>query len=178
MPLYGPTPDATTSSKGSVQLAGHLAGTAAAPTIAWTYNPFSFRAYDSGGTTLTDNAFVQINLATEDYDYNSNFTASAYTAPVAGVYNFSGCVTHATVSVTPVLAISAIFVDAVQKMNGTAAIASAATNTSAFAVAGDLLLAAGAVVTLRHFQNSNGNEASATNTYDTWFSGHLVHRTA
>lgn len=33
MPLYGTTPDATTSTKGKIQLAGVLAGTASSPTI-------------------------------------------------------------------------------------------------------------------------------------------------
>lgn len=141
------------------------------------FNPYCFRAYGSGSTTLTDNAFASIALATEEYDYNSNFTASAYTAPFAGVYHFDGCVTHASVSVSPILAISCIFVDGAQRINGTGAAAPTATNTGAYSVSGDVLLSAGQVVTLRHYQNSAGDEASATNSYDTFLSGHLVHRT-
>jgi len=41
------------------------------PSVVTPNNPYCFRAYDSGGTTLTDGNEVQINFATEEYDLNN-----------------------------------------------------------------------------------------------------------
>ena len=50
----------------------------------------SFRAFASGGTTLTDNTAVKIAFAGETYDTNADYTTatSRFTAPVDGRYLF------------------------------------------------------------------------------------------
>jgi hypothetical protein len=149
---------------------GALGNGAATPGI-WT-NPYCFRASDSGGTTLTDNTIVQINLATEAYDYNGNFAASAYTAPVAGVYHFSGLFTISGATANGVSQLAFIYVDGVVHTIGPRTLAQ---TDGGSMVTADILLAAGQVVTFRGFQNSDGNEATDTDPGRTWFAGHLVH---
>lgn len=133
---------------------------------------YCFRAYDSAGTTLTDNAIVSIALATEVYDYNSNFAASAYTAPVAGVYHFDGVVTVSGALANAIDGQAFIYVDGALAAKG---VRNAFTNDGTADVSADLLLAAGGVVTLRARQNSDGNETTATGATETYLSGHLVH---
>lgn len=152
-------------------------GTGIADGAATKSNIYCFRAYDSGGTTLTDGAIVQINLATESYDYGSNFASSAYTVPINGVYHFDGLVTITGAIVTPVNMTAYVYVNGAgtngfQAMNILHSVAN-----SAVSISGDILLAAGAVVTLRCYQDSAGNEATTTTSAATFFSGHLVHAT-
>lgn len=137
-------------------------------------NPYCFRAWDSGGTTLTDATPVQINLATEDYDYNNNFATSAYTAPMAGVYHFAGAFNINGAVASGVISYAMVYVDGAVAILGASSVP--ASNTGA-SVSGDLLLAAGAVVTFRGAQDSGGNEATTATSIRTWFSGHLVHAT-
>lgn len=138
-------------------------------------NPYCFRAYASGTTTLTDNTPTKILFATEDYDYNNNFASSTYTAPVAGVYHFACAFELGTVS-TGVLGFARIMVGGVTvAFDGTSVIP---ITSGRYSAAGDILLAAGDTVEAWGFQNSAGNEDTITGTASTWFSGHLVHRTA
>lgn len=137
-------------------------------------NPYCFRAFDSGGTTLTDGATVQINLGTEEYDYNGNFAASSYTAPFDGVYHFDGGVVSTTIA-TPINSVIYIYKNGVQAIHGFNIVP---VNGSIIAmnISGDLHLEAGDVITLRFFQNTAGGESTITGSSNTWFSGHLVHR--
>lgn len=139
----------------------------------WT-NPYCFRAYASGATTLTDATFVVIALATENYDYSNNFASNTYTAPVAGVYHFNGSVTHTTASSGPTEATTAIFVNGTRAGTGSDFPASTSVALT-WNIAVDLLLAQGDTVDMRHYQDSGGNEATNTGTALTWFAGHLVH---
>lgn len=140
-----------------------------------TTNPYCFKAYASGSTTLTDNSFVQIALATEVYDYNNNFASNVYTAPVTGVYHFDGNVRHASGSANSVTATTALYKNtSTQILQGFTGVADG-TSSNSFSVSGDLLLTAGDTIEMQHYQNSNGNEASATGIEKTYFSGHLVH---
>ena len=137
-------------------------------------NPYCFRAYASGGTTLTDNAVVQISLATEVYDYNGNFATSAYTAPVGGVYHFDGNVAIAGAVTTPVDMIIFLYVDGAEHTRGSRV---AVGSLMGLNISADMLLTAGQVVTLRFYQQSAGDELSDTGSNLTWFSGHLVRMT-
>ena len=150
-----------------------LADSAVTP-AKWT-NPYCFRAYASGSTTLTDGSYVKVLFATENYDYNNNFTGSTYTAPVAGVYNFSSTVSQATVSATPAIIFLTLYV------NGSAAARGVAFTPSTVGIpcvtyAGDVLLAANDTVEIYCYQDSAGNEATITGSELTFFSGHLVHK--
>lgn len=134
-------------------------------------NPYCFRAYDSGGTTLTDAAAVKINLATESYDYNNNFASSTYTVPVSGVYHFSAALISSPIA-THVGASLRITKNSTTVFYG----AASSDSTGYLATAsGDVLCTAGDTIELYFFQNSAGNETSVTGSDSTWMSGHLVH---
>lgn len=137
-------------------------------------NPYSFRAYASGATTLADGASTDIAFATEEYDYNSNFASSTYTAPVAGVYHFDACFTYATAVSTGVIANCRIMKNGSLAFTGVSAVP---VTNGAFAVSGDILLAANDTVKAAGYHDSAGAEDVTTGTTNTWFSGHLVHAT-
>lgn len=146
-------------------------------TLLGTYgvaNPYCFRAYDSGGTTLTDGIDVKINLATENYDYNNNFATSTYTAPINGVYHFDGCVVSSALT-AGVRAFASI------RKNGSTAIygvqMTPVNSGLICTVSGDLLLAATNTIDLYCLQDTAGNETTTTGDTTTWMSGHLVHAT-
>lgn len=139
----------------------------------WT-NPYCFRAYATAATTLTDNTFVKVSLGGVSYDYGNNFSGSAYTAPIPGVYHFDSTVQYATAVSTPVEALNLIYVNGVRAFVGSDYLALTAAAPT-YQASGDILLAANDVVELYHYQNSAGNEATTTGADATWMSGHLVH---
>lgn len=138
----------------------------------WT-NPYCFRAYDSAGTSLVDGAATAVAFATEVYDHNNNFASSAYTAPVDGVYHFDFVWTMGTIA-TGVDMYAAIAINAAQYARGPR---NAAISNGACGISADIPLTAGQVVTFQGFQDSAGNETTATGNNQTWCSGHLVHAT-
>lgn len=160
----------------NANLTGDVTSSGNATTIAWTRNPYCFRAYASGATTLVDAASTKVLFATEDYDYNNNFASSTYTAPVAGVYHFDAGITM-TPSATPVEAAAALYVNGSQIIGGQSSLPATVVNTT-YNLATDILLAAGNTVEIYFYQNTAGNETSVTGDSKTWMSGHLVHRTA
>lgn len=144
-------------------------------TLLGTYgvrNPYCFRAYASGATTLADGASTDIAFATEDYDYNNNFASSTYTAPVAGVYHFDACFTYATAISTGVIANCRIIKGGALALTGTSSVP---VTNGAYSVSGDLLLAQGDTIKAAGYHDSAGAEDVATGSTQTWFSGHLVH---
>lgn len=161
----------------NANLTGDVTSSGNATTIAWNRNPYCFRAYASGATTLTDATAVKIALATESYDYNNNFADSTYTAPVAGVYHFDSMLSHASVSATPVGAYSMIYKNGAVEVYSEIKPGGTAKANMSF-ISCDILLAANDTIELYHFQDSAGNEATLNNAGYTWLSGHLVHRTA
>ena len=48
--------------------------------------------YTSGTTSISNSTWTKVNLATEDFDTNSNFASSRFTPTVAGYYQISGAV--------------------------------------------------------------------------------------
>lgn len=142
-------------------------------TLLGTYgvrNPYCFAAYGSGSTSLLDGQWTKIALATEEYDYNSNFASSTYTAPVAGVYHFDGNWQVAAISTGTLFAAAVYKNGAIVKQSNTSPL-----SNGAAAISCNILLAANDTVGFYGFQESAGNEATATAANETWFSGHLVH---
>lgn len=137
------------------------------------FNPYCFRAYNSVATTLTDATIVQISFGTEEYDYNNNFASNAYTAPFAGVYHFDFCFTSSP-SATNVREMALIYKNGVEVIRGSSVVHSV--TDGAIAISGDLLLAAGDVITFYGFQDSAGGETTLTGSNKTYCSGHLVHK--
>lgn len=74
------TTNASNISSGTLAVARGGTGVVALP---------SFGAYDSGGTTCAANGFTKINLATVEFDSNSNFATSRFTPTIAGKYHIS-----------------------------------------------------------------------------------------
>lgn len=132
----------------------------------------AFRAYDSGGTTLNDNTITQINLATEVYDYGSDFASSAFTAPLSGAYHFNGAVSVSGAVATGVAFVIYIYVDGAEYVRGNRF--PVPSSNDGIVIAADIPLTAGQVVTLRALQDSAGGEATATGNNLTWFAGHFI----
>lgn len=90
--INSPTPDATTTTKGKLQLAGDLGGTATSPTVLQVSRvPYKFAAYQSVAQSIPNTyALTLVQLQTKEYDTGTNFSTSTYlfTAPVAGFYRF------------------------------------------------------------------------------------------
>lgn len=147
----------------------NLANDAATP-AKWT-NPYCFRAYASGATTLVNGDATKILFATEDADYNNNFASSSYTVPVTGMYHFDG--RFALGSVAGLTGAMAILQKAGVELARGAFYAMSNAN-GGYSVSCDVPLTAGNVISLYGYQVSDGNEATATGTSVTWFSGHLV----
>lgn len=51
-------------------------------------NPYKFSAYCSSGKTITNTSLI-VDLQTELFDTNNNFSSSRYTAPVSGFYQIN-----------------------------------------------------------------------------------------
>lgn len=139
----------------------------------WT-NPYCFRAYATGSTTLTDNTAVKVALAGESYDYNNNFASSTYTAPVAGVYHFDANLQIGSAVSTGVNCQASIQVNGATALTGPVFVP---TNFAASNVSGDILLAANDTVEFYFKQDSAGAEDVNASASATYFSGHLVHAT-
>lgn len=116
---------------------------------------------------------MKIALATENYDYNSNFAASTYTAPLAGVYHFDGRFQISGAIASPVLTVAYVYVNGAAVAEGTAVVPTA--NNTAVNVSTDVLLAVNDTVDFYGYQDSGGNEVTVTGSASTYFSGHLLH---
>ena len=137
----------------------------------WT-NPYCFRAYASSSTSLVDTTDTKILFQTENYDYNSNFASSTYTAPVAGVYHFDASFLLG-VTVSPVLGYCKLYVNGSEVARGSGN--SPITGTS-FSVSTDVLLSANNTVNVYGYQDTAGDEGTVIGSFATYFSGHLVHQ--
>lgn len=135
-------------------------------------NKYCFRAYAGGATTLTDGQFVKIAVSTESYDYGDNFSGSAYTVPVDGVYHFDAAFRINGAVATGVNALAMIYKNGSAALNGGVYVP---VSDGAFAVSGDLYLETGDIIEFYGKQDSAGNEATLTGASLTYFSGHLVH---
>lgn len=141
--------------------------------VKWS-NPYCFSAYASSGTSISDNSPTKVDFATENYDLNNNFASSTYTAPVDGIYNFTGRVEYATSISGGVASYVAIYVNGSLKIKGVQFGVSATETSSACIASGDVQLSATDTVEIYAFQNSDGAETTVAAANSTWFCGHLV----
>lgn len=110
MGIYGTTPDATTTTKGKIQLAGNLSGTASSPTVVnvpvssggtGLTSKYWARAYRSTNQNISDitGTKVQFNAVTQDasnfYDESTNYR---FTPLKSGLYRVNLNVIFATSS--------------------------------------------------------------------------------
>lgn len=137
-------------------------------------NPYCFSAYQSSAQSITSGAFTKINLQTEDYDYNTNFDASTnynYTAPVAGVYRFSGRTQSSSGSASQILTM--LYKNGTEVKRGNQITGVAGFHGSV--VTSEVLLAAGDTVDFRcYITGVTANLASGAS--ETYFNGSLIHQ--
>jgi len=135
-------------------------------------NVHSFAATPSVATTLVDATPTKIIFDTEEYDYNSNFAGSTYTAPFPMVLHVDAGYTLAAVA-TGVLSYAMIYVNGVVRRRGNGIVT---TSSETMVVSADILLAAGDTIDIYGYQDSAGNEDTVASSGRSYFSGHLVHK--
>jgi len=133
-------------------------------------NAYAFSAYRSAAVNIT-NSWAKITLDVETFDYGSCFAGGKFTAPVNGLYFFSGCVNTAA-SDKPVQA--ALAKNGTRVKHGTkGADGDGATSTRASHVSGLLALAAGDYVELWATVDATSTVAD-TGATKIWMDGHIV----
>lgn len=135
----------------------------------------SFSAYDSAGTSLTASAFTKVLFATEEFDSNTNFASSTFTATVAGKYLISAAVQLSGVNVVATnLYIIQIYKNGSLFKSGTSA-AAIAGNAYTSSVTSVVSLSATDTIEI-YFYNGNAATAVTANTgaNATYVSGVLV----
>lgn len=136
-------------------------------------NEVAFRA-NVNATQNTGNAtFADMSFATEQYDIGADFASSQFTAPVNGVYHFSGSCGTNTNSTR--LIISLFDSTNSELIRGSESTSSSNVASTGASFSGDISLTAGTIVKCRTFGNTT--LTLTTDTARNWFSGHLVTRT-
>lgn len=132
-----------------------------------------FLAYNSANDTgVTNNTTIDFN--TEEYDTGSDFASDTFTAPVAGKYEFTGCVSITDTSGGTANPIIALYV------NGTtyyycAGYSSVTTGaTIRIPIAATLNLAANDTVVVKYLGTSQCTILGDASIRLTWFSGRLL----
>lgn len=155
-------------------IAGTKLATAGVTPGIWT-NPYCFSAYGSGTTGLTDATAVKIAFATEEYDYNSNFASSTYTAPLAGVYHFDALITNAGAFASPQTFFCMLYKNGAEFKRGHR-FTPGTVGTDSTALSCDVLSAASDTWEIYAYQDSAAGETTEIGQAVTYFSGHLVHK--
>ena len=127
----------------------------------------AFRAYASSATSVTNNTFTKVTLATEDFDTNNNFTSSRFTPTVAGYYQVNGCVSFSAKETIQAL---------IYKNGSLWAAGSVANGQGTRSHVSDLVYLDGAsdYIELYAYQNSPAAASTTTGSSATYFSGCLV----
>ena len=138
-------------------------------------NPYKFSAYGSVLTSLASGAWSSITFGTEEYDTNNNFATSAYTAPVAGFYDFSAYVSIITGGVE--FYIIGLYKNSALFKTGNRIVGGAA-ETSGLVLHPPLLqLAAGDFMQVFAYNGSGGSKNTVPGQALTYWGGRLVCRT-
>lgn len=128
----------------------------------------AFRAYASTATTVSTGVFTKVNLASEDFDSNSNFVNSRFTPSVAGYYLIYGLISYNTVA-DGTLAV-------IRKNGAFDSYGSPQVNDSFRSNVSDLLYFNGSTdyVELFAYHASGVNESISANSAQTYFYGCLI----
>jgi len=130
----------------------------------------TFRAYANAGTTCPSGVYTKVLFGTEDFDTNSNFNSSRFTATIAGYYSISSCI--ATTAGFDRL-VCAIYKNGAIYSNGatqTSGVGAFRTNVSDIVY----LNGTGDFVEVFLSQASGSNATTQTGTANTYFSGCLI----
>jgi hypothetical protein len=133
----------------------------------------AFSATDAGQTAqvVPNITFTKLTLRTEDFDLTSSYDAanSRFTAPVAGVYHFSGAV---FMNSSATIVAAHLYKNGAEVKRGQSYTVTG--NVSNGSVNADLNLAAGDYVELWVYHNSGANNGVGNAATHTHLSGHLV----
>jgi len=166
--INSPTPDATTITKGKIQLAGDIGGTAAAPTVVRvTLNPYKFRVYRTAAFSTPNNTTGKLLFDTKSFDTGTNFdvvTNNRFTTPVAGFYHFDAKVSYANQNAYLMIYVNGVEVSRGPQIVGTAVLGAMVSDT--------LQLAASDYVEV--FLFSAAVSTGSTGSNNTYFSGFLI----
>lgn len=132
----------------------------------------AFAAYHNTTQSISDATDTKVSFNTEVFDEGSDFASSEFTAPIAGIYHFSGGVQYANLG-------SGSRVRIEVRVNGTRRFKGedkevGSTGVFQVSVSGTTKLSASDVVTIYTYQDSAGSQTVNGSEGITWFSGHLV----
>lgn len=126
----------------------------------------AFRAYQSSSQSLGSGAFTKLNLQTENFDTNSNFSSSRFTPTVAGYYQFNWGMGLATTTQS----LSALY------KNGAISTYGSYSTLMTESVGSDIVYLNGSTdyVELYGFQNSGVSQNVTASSSQTFLSGALI----
>ena len=146
---------------------------AVASNTTFLYQTPFFNYYDSGGSTLTNNANTQVNLAsTATSGYGFSLSSNNAIIPLTGVYQFSFTITLGLGSANGGEFVAILYHNGTATLQGGEAIPNSSANVAS---AGSGLIACSATDTigLWGFQNSGGGITTNTGASKTFLTGYL-----
>ena len=131
----------------------------------------AFSAYNTGFQSLANATSTKLTLPLELYDFGSGWdtATSRFTAPVSGVYAFSGCIQFAGGSGN-----GQLFLYKNGAVSKRAALIANSAGSTQLPLSGSLLLNAGDYIELWAYQSSGGALNVGSNAGNLSFDGHLV----
>jgi hypothetical protein len=127
----------------------------------------AFRAWNSTLVTIPSNTLTKILFQTEDFDTNSNFADSRFTATIAGYYSINGCIGLPVSSNNCTLV---IYKNNIAHSAGTS-IAALTTRSSVHDI---IHLNIGDFLEIYVDHQAGANRNTSNQSFDTYFSGCLI----
>lgn len=130
----------------------------------------AFSAYQSSGTSLSNNTYTKVLFDTEDFDTNNNFSSSRFTPTVAGYYQLSASILFASGQTTE-------SVIAVYKNGSLFKLLQDIRATFVASFSGSILVYANGTTDyfeIYCYQSSGGSINTNTASYGTYFNGSMV----